>query len=365
MLKVSELDSRILKYLLQDGRESLADIAQKCRVTKNKVWKRYKAMESKGIISWATLQVNFAGLGFDAVATLLVSVDAQQIDHVIERIAKIKEVRAYRHYNSAYNVRAVTILKDLSELDHVKEIMRRNLPIIGLKTYIWTGVKNIPQNLRLSPNEEIAERKHESALEATPLKQTNENRIDELDWEIINRLASNGRVPFSEIACEIGTSTDTVVKRYHRLEEKGIIKVSNSSQPQPFGYHALLDFNITSVSSLSLSGIVESLENIPDVIVIIKTSGDYDLQVTAAVRDVEEMFKLQGEIAKVPGITRIETSEEKSLTLGRHRCNIFQHIRLFLKAQKSCAWLNIGVRNVFSQSLLSMCQKGLRGSLVN
>ena len=141
MLRISELDSRILKYLLEDGRESFADIAEKCGVTKNKVWKRYKAMEKKGIITGATIQVNFAGLGYDAVATLLVSVEAHQIDNVIQKIGEIREIRAYRHYNSAYNVRGVTILKDLSELDHVKEAMRRRIPISGLKTYIWTGVK--------------------------------------------------------------------------------------------------------------------------------------------------------------------------------------------------------------------------------
>jgi DNA-binding Lrp family transcriptional regulator len=310
MLKISELDSRILKYLLQDGRDSFAGIAQKCGVTKNKVWKRYKAMERKGIISGATLQVNFANLGYDAVATLLVSVEAHEIDRVIERIGKIREVRAYRHYNSAYNVRGVTILKDISELDHVKETLRRSLPIMGLKTYVWTGVRNIPQNLKLAPNEKITLRKHEPALETT-LKQTIENEVDELDWEIINRLASEGRVPFSEIACEIGTSTDTVVKRYHRLKEKGVIKVSIQVNLNLLGYHALLDFNIASVSSLILSGIIESLANIPDIVVVTKTSGDYDLQVTAVARDIKEMFTLQEEIAKILGITKIETSARK------------------------------------------------------
>jgi DNA-binding Lrp family transcriptional regulator len=310
MLKISELDSRILKYLLQDGRDSFADIAHKCGVTKNKVWKRYKAMEKKGIVSGATIQVNFANLGYDAVATLLISVEAHEIDQVIERIGKIREVRAYRHYNSAYNVRGVTILKDISELDHVKETLRRSLPIMGLKTYVWTGVKNIPQNLKLAPNEKINLIKYEPVLETTR-NQTIENEVDELDWELINRLASDGRVPFSEIAYEIGTSTDTVVKRYHRLKEKGVIKVSIQVNLNLLGYHALLDFNIASVSSLILSGIIESLANIPGIVIVTKTSGDYDLQVTAVARDVKEMFTLQEEIAKILGITKIETSARK------------------------------------------------------
>jgi DNA-binding Lrp family transcriptional regulator len=47
MLKISATDSKILKALLRDGRQSFADIAKDCGVTENKVWKRYKIMEKK------------------------------------------------------------------------------------------------------------------------------------------------------------------------------------------------------------------------------------------------------------------------------------------------------------------------------
>jgi Lrp/AsnC family transcriptional regulator for asnA, asnC and gidA len=310
MLKISELDSKILKALLQDGRESFAEIAKSCNVTKNKVWKRYKSMEKKGVIVGATVQINYASLGYDAIAILLMSIEAQQIDQVMERLDTIKEARAYRHYNSAYNLRGVTILRDLSELDQVKEAIRKNLPITGLKTYIWTGVRNIPQNLKLSQHEKISNKNLNETPKAKPLK-GNEGKVDDLDRQIINKLTLNGRAPFSKIAQEIGTSTDTIVKRYYKLKENGVMKASIQINLNRLGYHALLDFSIASVSSLSLSGIVESLEKTPDVIIITKTSGDFDLQVTAAIRDVEQMFTLQEEIARTPGVTKIETSSRR------------------------------------------------------
>ncbi|MCW4018854.1 MAG: Lrp/AsnC family transcriptional regulator [Candidatus Bathyarchaeota archaeon] len=310
MLKISELDSQILKYLLHDGRESFADIAKKCNVTKNKVWKRYNVMEKKGVIVGATLQVNFAILGYDALATLLVNIEAQQIDQVVKRIEQIKEVHAYRQYNTAYNLRGVAVLKDLSELDQVKEAIRRKMPTMGLKTYIWTGVKNIPQNLMLTQNQNMIDKSFETAEPVIP-KREKEATIDELDRKIINKLTSNGREAFSGIARDIGTSTDTIVKRYHKLKNNGVIKVAIQIDLKRLGYHALLDFNIASVSSLNLSGIVESLENTPDIITITKTSGDYDLQVTAAIRNIEQMFTLQETIAKIPGVTIVETSARK------------------------------------------------------
>jgi hypothetical protein len=50
---------------------------------------------------------------------------------------------------------------------------------------------------------------------------------------------------------------------------------------------------------------------IPDIVIVTKTTGEYDLQLTAMIRDVEHMFNIQDEIAKTRGVTRIETSARK------------------------------------------------------
>ena len=143
MAKLNKLDAKILRVLLKDGRTSYDELAKECKVTKNAAWKRCKMIEKKGFIRGATVQINFSNFGFDALATLLISVNAQQIDEVMEFIGKITEIRAYRQYNSVYNVRATATLRDLNELDHVKQVIKQKLPTISLKTYIWTGVRNM------------------------------------------------------------------------------------------------------------------------------------------------------------------------------------------------------------------------------
>jgi DNA-binding Lrp family transcriptional regulator len=57
--------------------------------------------------------------------------------------------------------------------------------------------------------------------------------------------------------------------------------------------------------------VVESLAKIPDIIIITKTSGDYDLQLTAMIRDVTQAFDVQDQIARICGITKIEASARK------------------------------------------------------
>lgn len=57
--------------------------------------------------------------------------------------------------------------------------------------------------------------------------------------------------------------------------------------------------------------LVESLARIPDVITITKTSGDYDLQLSAMIRDVAQSFAIQDQIAGILGITKIEATARK------------------------------------------------------
>lgn len=309
MLKLSAIDAVILKILLRDGRKSYAEIAEECGVTKNKVWKHFSKMEKKGIITGATLQVNYAALGFDALATLMANVEGEQINQVMNYLGKITEIRAYRQYNSIYNIRAITTLKNIDDLDHIKEIMRRRIPANGIRTYIWTAIRTIPENLGISLNQkpEVAS-KATLAIPSSTLVTT--SKVDELDLKIIEKLSQNGRKSFCEIADELGISIDTVMKRFRKLERNNIIKVTIQVNPNLLGYSFTLDLNI-SLKSPSNSKIIELLSRIPDVVIIIKTSGDYDLQVTAMIKDAEHMFKIQDEIFNLPGVTRIEASARK------------------------------------------------------
>jgi Lrp/AsnC family transcriptional regulator for asnA, asnC and gidA len=307
---MSELDSKILRILLKDGRISYDELARKCGSSKNKIWKRCRAMEKKGIIKGATTHINFQDFGFAALATLLIRVEAQQIEEVMEFIEKITEIRAYRQYNSVYNIRAFATLRDLNELDYIKQVIRRKLPIIGLKTYIWTGVRNIPENLNLWVA--LSDSNESGKSNSNAGKPRDKIIIDDVDNQILQKLTFDGRMAFTEIGKEIGLSTNTILKRYRKLVENGSIKVSIQIDPKKIGYTSIMDFNIAFTTHIGLSDdIVESFAKIPDIIIITKTSGDYDLQLTAMIRDTEESFLIQDQIARVQGVTQIEASSRK------------------------------------------------------
>ncbi len=297
--------------MLKDGRKNFAEIAKECAVSKNTIWKHYGEMKKAGIITGATIQMDYRSFGYNAVVSLLVHVESQQVDQVTELIRRMPYIHAAYRVNARYNVRVIAILRSLNELDHVKEAIRQQTSVVDLRTYIWTGVKNIPENLAIEPFQEAFNRIRETQPQATNVKKTT-NKIDKLDLLIIEKLATNGRASFKKIAEEIGTSTYTAIKRYKKLKENGIIKVLIQIDPTKIGYQAMLNFSIA-LSQTNFSTIVEKLAKIPDVVVIIKASGDYDIYAETLMRDIKQLLMIHEEIAKIPGIKRIDTDIGRSL----------------------------------------------------
>ena len=306
--KISDLDSKILKILLGDGRTGYETIAELCEEPKNKVWKRCRAMEKKGILIGSTTQLNFEQLGYAALATLLISINAQSLEQLKELTQRLHDVVVFRQYNSAYNVRAFAFLKDLYQLDHIKQLIKQKLPTTGLKTYIWSGVRNISENLSFD------NRGIQNWLKnpRPPIRNLRNVEIDGFDRKIIEILTSDGRATFTSIAKEIGFSTDTTVRKYNRLKESNTLKVTAKINLKTVGYNSILDCNISFTTPEGLSKIVvDSLSKIPDVVGIIKISGDYDLHLTAMVRDIDHSFEIQDQISNVCGVTKMEVGARK------------------------------------------------------
>jgi DNA-binding Lrp family transcriptional regulator len=104
---------------------------------------------------------------------------------------------------------------------------------------------------------------------------------------------------------EIGISSDTAKRRYEKLKKNGVLKVTIQVSPIKIGYRALcLFFTITSHEN-SLS-IIEKISRIPDIISIMKTTGDYDLQIWAMIQDVEQLLSIEEELGKIQGILRMD-----------------------------------------------------------
>jgi len=306
---IDSIDATILKDLLLDGRRDFSEIAQECGVSTNVIRKRFAKMEKTGVVVGATVQADYKCLGYMAIATLLLNVESQHVESALQRLRRIQNVLVIRQFNSRYGIRLIARLKSLKELDQIKEAIRLHSSISDLRTYFWLGVKNMPENLSFGIIDNQKEAANRIAEQVKNSPQPIE--VDELDLKLVEKLSQNGRLSFRKLSEEIGVSTDTIIRRYKKLVDSGNVKVSIQINPGKLGYSAILDFSVAFAFQQETKVILDGLFKIPDVIIILKTSGDYDLHVTAIAKDAEQQFRIQEEISKIPNIARLETAARR------------------------------------------------------
>ena len=256
-----------------------------------------------GIITGATVHINYKIFGYKAVAHMLINVDFRQVDQLIEYLQKMPEVYSVSSRDVKGNIGALTILKTLEQLNEVKDSIKRNFSVLEMKTAIWTDVKEMNYNLAITENS----RKTMDVpikYETKTSKKSNPC-IDKIDLKIADILAENGRISMESLGRKTGISPDTAKKRYEKLKNNGILKVTIQFNPYKIGYRALcVFFTVTSDEKSVL--IIEKISKIPDIISIMKTTGDYDLQIYAMVQDLDRLLSIQEEIGKIQGIKKID-----------------------------------------------------------
>lgn len=142
--------------------------------------------------------------------------------------------------------------------------------------------------------------------------------MDETDLQIVEKLTKDARMSFRKIAKELKISPDTVINRYEKLQENGVIRGSTVIiHPKSVGYHCMAAFLIDASSShvlgnetnpIDSSLILDKLISMPNIILATKTVGDHDLLAIGVARDFKHLIDMTREIAGIPGVKDTQVS---------------------------------------------------------
>jgi DNA-binding Lrp family transcriptional regulator len=305
--QVSEAQAKILKELLADGRKSQEEIVENTGLPKETVKKNYLKMEKMGIITGATTHINYKIFGYKVVAHVLVNVDSRQAEQLIEYLKKMPEVYSVSSAGTKGNISVVTILKTLEQLNEVKDCIKNNFSVFEMRTAIWTDVKEMNYNLSINAGNRKNPHIPVNYVTEQPTRKSNPKSvtIDEIDQKIADILAENGLIAMEELGQKTGISPETAKKRYEKLRNNGVLKVTIQVNPYKIGYLALCVF-FTVTSDEKSFQVIKKVSSIPDIISIMKTTGDYDMQIWAMVQDLDQLLSIQEEIGKIQGIKKFD-----------------------------------------------------------
>lgn len=141
---------------------------------------------------------------------------------------------------------------------------------------------------------------------------TTKNELDKIDRKLLQALARDGRVAWSDLAEQIGLSLTPTLRRVRRLEEAGYIQ----------GYVAQLDegmlagrvcvfvaVTLTSQSEEVIAGFEERIALAPEVMSCFLMTGDADYNVRVVVPDLETYHRfLTRTLTRIPGVAHIKSS---------------------------------------------------------
>jgi Lrp/AsnC family transcriptional regulator for asnA, asnC and gidA len=131
---------------------------------------------------------------------------------------------------------------------------------------------------------------------------------DRIDWEIIQLLNQDGRMPSAEIARQIGdVSARTITNRINQLVKHGIIKVRAVVNPASVGYSVMADVFID-VEPGRVREVAYKVAEFPQVTYAACAAGESDVSISLRVRTIEEFFDFITEIiGKIPGVRRTQS----------------------------------------------------------
>ena len=300
-----EIDALIIRELLIDGRKSFTAIAKEIRTNKEVVWKRFWDMKKSGIINGATIQFNYPCFNFESIATITLSTSSENLKNVLQKLHGIPGVFSFQVYNASFNILVVTTFKNLRDLDNIKTLLKSN-PVNRARTHLWTDCRNNLDHFTFGFPEEKMLKPTKKKAKIRIFTEIDREKIDALDYQIVEKLNVDGRKSFKLIGEEIGVSTDTVARRYTKLVRNGFIKVVIQFNPIAIGYKCAAGFFVSIRDRDNVINNIEEIDKIPNVSFITKLTGDFDLEFFVLVRDFEELMRVNKKLAELPGVEKVE-----------------------------------------------------------
>jgi Lrp/AsnC family transcriptional regulator for asnA, asnC and gidA len=131
--------------------------------------------------------------------------------------------------------------------------------------------------------------------------------LDNLDREIISFLQYDGRMTFTQIASELGTTEGTVRRRVKHLIEDGIMQIVAIVEPHELGWEEAAMIGI-SVKTNLITSVADEIAKLPEVAYLFQAAGEFDLVAEVFCRDREHFVSfLNNKLQQIPGVERTQS----------------------------------------------------------
>lgn len=131
--------------------------------------------------------------------------------------------------------------------------------------------------------------------------------LDRTDRAIIRAMKTDGRMPFSTIATQLGVSPGMIRQRVQRLVDGGVLQFVAVTHPLRSGFHTMALIGVKA-DGHRLQEIARQIAGFEEVIYLAITSGTYNFLVEVTCIDNAHLLKfLTEKLYSVEGVREAET----------------------------------------------------------
>ncbi|GEC93697.1 MULTISPECIES: Lrp/AsnC family transcriptional regulator [Brevibacillus] len=142
--------------------------------------------------------------------------------------------------------------------------------------------------------------------------------LDDIDYGIIRALQGNARLPFTQIAKDLGVTEKTIRMRVQQLQDEGALSLVGIVNPVKAGFHVQAMIQVA-VDAEKLDDVVAALTDIVEIRLIVLTSGEYQLFTQVLVTSNEELSQfLLKKLHKIPGISKTNVINELKILKSKY-----------------------------------------------
>ena len=130
--------------------------------------------------------------------------------------------------------------------------------------------------------------------------------LDDVDKRLIEALQRDGRLPYTQLAQEVGLSEAAVRQRVRRLVDTGVTQIVAVTDPMTLGFRRMAMVGIRVDGDTRETA--EAVAALPQINYLVIVAGSYDLLVEVVCENDDDLLELlNGELRRIPGVRSTET----------------------------------------------------------
>ncbi|GMN09838.1 Lrp/AsnC ligand binding domain-containing protein [Croceitalea sp. MTPC9] len=127
LVKIDGIDKKILRYLMEDARRPILEIARNIGISGAAIHQRLRKLEASGLLSGSKFVINPKVLGYTTMAYIGIFLDkAMSNPRAVKELQKIPEVLECHYTTGNWSILIKVLCKDNEHLMHIlnKEIQQ-------------------------------------------------------------------------------------------------------------------------------------------------------------------------------------------------------------------------------------------------